>query len=284
MKWVKAWQEKRVRNKQCFCLNVTGIRRKVQREITRSQNHPYKSSSHRSGGHRPHGPSMNPRRPIMNGARPYKSFFIQSPSYETRPFLKSSAVKTSYRAPWVHYINRYDTPVNRKFSTGYNGLLYEEGRYTDFGRIQPLPDVQGKGKEKDIDEQVAHDLLTLLTPKNKSPVDQFIFQRRTPMLTEASRHAESTSLDAELALTDSETKSDNVASKIGTGDQDEGQAGPNPGDHDEGQAGPNLGQAELALHGREKRGSCSQWLPFSVHHSSVLVYRACKLFEETGLV
>nr|GFB72381.1 ubiquitin hydrolase [Tanacetum cinerariifolium] len=68
-------------------------RRRVQKETTRSQNHPYKSSSHRSGGHRPHGPSMNPRRPTMNGARPYKSFFIQSPSYETRPFLKSLAVK-----------------------------------------------------------------------------------------------------------------------------------------------------------------------------------------------
>nr|GEZ81003.1 hypothetical protein [Tanacetum cinerariifolium] len=96
-------------------------RRSVQRETTRSQNHPYKSSSHRSGGHRPHGApmrpplrssghrphggsmrpshrsaghrphglSINPKIPIMNGARPYKSFFIQSPSYETRPFLKS---------------------------------------------------------------------------------------------------------------------------------------------------------------------------------------------------
>nr|GEX66007.1 integrase, catalytic region, zinc finger, CCHC-type, peptidase aspartic, catalytic [Tanacetum cinerariifolium] len=56
--------------------------------------------SHRSTGHRPHGPSMNPRRPTMNGERPYKSFFTQSPSYETRPFLKSSVVKTPYRAPW----------------------------------------------------------------------------------------------------------------------------------------------------------------------------------------
>nr|GFB86827.1 hypothetical protein [Tanacetum cinerariifolium] len=61
---------------------------------------------------------MNLRRPTMNGARPYKSFFIQSPSYETRPLLKSSAVKTPYRAPWVPTINRYDPPVNRKFSTG----------------------------------------------------------------------------------------------------------------------------------------------------------------------
>nr|GFC78073.1 hypothetical protein [Tanacetum cinerariifolium] len=74
--------------------------------------------SHRSAGHRPHGPSMNPRRPNMNGARPYKSFFIQAPSYETRPFLKSSAVKTQYRALWVPTVNRNNPPVSRKFSTG----------------------------------------------------------------------------------------------------------------------------------------------------------------------
>nr|GEX03565.1 ribonuclease H-like domain-containing protein [Tanacetum cinerariifolium] len=97
-------------------------RRRVQRETNRSQNHLYKSSTHRSAshrpngahmrpplrssglrphgnsmrppfrpaGHRPHGPSMNPKRPTMNGARPYKTFF-QTPSFETRPFLKSSA-------------------------------------------------------------------------------------------------------------------------------------------------------------------------------------------------
>nr|GEZ51511.1 hypothetical protein [Tanacetum cinerariifolium] len=35
--------------------------------------------------------------------------------------------------------------------------------------------------------------------------------------------------------------SDNVVPKINTGDQDEGQAGPNPGNHDEGQARPNPG-------------------------------------------
>nr|GFC74916.1 hypothetical protein [Tanacetum cinerariifolium] len=73
--------------------------------------------SFRPTGHRPHGPLINPRRPTMNGARPYKSFF-QAPSYETRPFLKSSTVKNSYRAPWVPTVNRYDPPVNRKFSTG----------------------------------------------------------------------------------------------------------------------------------------------------------------------
>ncbi|GJR83417.1 hypothetical protein Tco_0154202, partial [Tanacetum coccineum] len=53
------------------------------------------------------------------------------------------------------------------------------------------------------------------------------------MPTEASRHAESPSLDAELALTDSETESDNEVPKIYTVDQDEGQAGPNLGNQDE---------------------------------------------------
>nr|GEU61333.1 hypothetical protein [Tanacetum cinerariifolium] len=125
-------------------------RKRVQRKTTRSQNHAYMSPSHRSvghrlhgapirpphrsaghrphgapmrhphrfAGHRPHGPLMNPMRPNMNGARPNRSFFIQAHSYETRPFLKTSAVKTQYRAPWVPTINRNNSPVNRKFSIG----------------------------------------------------------------------------------------------------------------------------------------------------------------------
>ncbi|GJY30902.1 hypothetical protein Tco_0414397 [Tanacetum coccineum] len=61
------------------------------------------------------------------------------------------------------------------------------------------------------------------------------------MPTEASGHAESPSLDAELALTDSETESDNEGQAgPNPGNQDEGQAGPNPGDQDEGQTGSNL--------------------------------------------
>ncbi|GKD83860.1 hypothetical protein Tco_1350699 [Tanacetum coccineum] len=79
------------------------------------------------------------------------------------------------------------------------------------------------------------------------------------MPTEPSGHAESPSLDVELALTDSETKSDEEVppvnpeknasyrelAKINTGDQDEGQAGPNPGKQDEGQAGSNPGKAAV---------------------------------------
>ncbi|GJS70618.1 retrovirus-related pol polyprotein from transposon TNT 1-94 [Tanacetum coccineum] len=108
-------------------------------------------------------------------------------------------------------------------------------------KFQPLPEVQGKGKEKVSDEQVALDLLTLQTPKKKSPADQFIFQRRTSTPTESSSHDESSSLYAELGLTDSESESDEEVPGIDAGVQDEGQAGPNPGEHDEGQAGQTLG-------------------------------------------
>ncbi|GKD76415.1 hypothetical protein Tco_1339036 [Tanacetum coccineum] len=76
-------------------------------------------------------------------------------------------------------------------------------REPDSRRLQPLHEVQGKGKEKVIEEQASHDLLTLHTLKKKSPADLFIFQRRTSMTTGPSRD-ESPSFDTELALTDSE--------------------------------------------------------------------------------
>nr|GFB10846.1 hypothetical protein [Tanacetum cinerariifolium] len=47
------------------------VKRRVQRETTRSQNHTYKSPSHRSGGHRPHGAPMRP--PLRSsGHRPHR--------------------------------------------------------------------------------------------------------------------------------------------------------------------------------------------------------------------
>ncbi|GKG11829.1 hypothetical protein Tco_0346066, partial [Tanacetum coccineum] len=84
------------------------------------------------------------------------------------------------------------------------------------------------------EEQVAHDLLTLQTPKPKNQADQFIFQRRTPMPTEPSEHADSPSLDVELAITNSETKSEEELPVIKARDEDEGQTGPNLGEQDEG--------------------------------------------------
>nr|GFA78264.1 hypothetical protein [Tanacetum cinerariifolium] len=85
-------------------------------------------------------------------------------------------------------------------------------REPDSRKYQPLPEVQGKGKDKVSDEHVSLDLLTLQTPKKKSPADH-------------------------------EMESNEDVPGIDTGVQDEGQTGPNPGEHDEGQAGPNPGDA-----------------------------------------
>nr|GFA98271.1 hypothetical protein [Tanacetum cinerariifolium] len=82
------------------------------------------------------------------------------------------------------------------------------------GKYQPPPKVQGKGKEKVTEEQVAYDLLTLKTPKKKSLADQYIFQRRTPTPIGSSDHDESSSLYAELGLMDSEVESDEDVSRI----------------------------------------------------------------------
>ncbi|GKE67590.1 hypothetical protein Tco_1521751, partial [Tanacetum coccineum] len=82
-------------------------------------------------------------------------------------------------------------------------------RETDTGKFQPLPEVEGKGKEK-------------VAP------------------TEPSGHDESLSLYVKLGLTESDTKSDEEMPPIvKSGDQDEGQARPDPGIQDKGQAKPN---------------------------------------------
>ncbi|GJS86379.1 hypothetical protein Tco_0769015 [Tanacetum coccineum] len=113
-------------------------------------------------------------------------------------------------------------------------------RETDTGKHQPLPEVPGKGKEKVGEEQAAQVLLHLQTTKKKSPTEQYIFQRHTPVPSEPAGHEESSSLYAELGLSGSDTESDEeMPSVVRSGAQDEGQAGPDPGKLDEGQAGPN---------------------------------------------
>ncbi|GJZ68777.1 hypothetical protein Tco_0632327 [Tanacetum coccineum] len=65
------------------------------------------------------------------------------------------------------------------------------------------------------------------TPKEKSPADQYIFQRRTPVPSEPAGHEESSSLYAELGLSGSDTESDEeMPSVVRSVAQDEGQAGP----------------------------------------------------------
>nr|GEY59872.1 hypothetical protein [Tanacetum cinerariifolium] len=69
--------------------------------------------------HRPYRPPMRPVRTNMNGARPNRtSFNKQAHSYANRPFHRTSAGRSHYRALWVPAVNRNFPRVNRKFSTG----------------------------------------------------------------------------------------------------------------------------------------------------------------------
>nr|GEU69319.1 hypothetical protein [Tanacetum cinerariifolium] len=102
-------------------------------------------------------------------------------------------------------------------------------------KYQPLTELQGKGKEKITEDQVARDLLTLQTPKKKSFADQYIFQRCTSTPTGSSGHDESSSLYAELGLTDNKVESDEDVPRIDAGVQV-----PQPLPSPVVRAGPNL--------------------------------------------
>nr|GEX16316.1 hypothetical protein [Tanacetum cinerariifolium] len=202
-------------------------RRWVQRETIRSQNHSYKSSTHRSAGHRqngahmrpllrsssprphgnsmrppfrpaghrPHGPSMNPRRPTMNGARTYKTFF-QTPSFETRPFLKSLAVNNSYRAPWGSSQNNIDDKGYRdsgcsRHMTGNISYLSNfepfDGGYVSF--VQGGRKITGKGTIKIVGESSPNP--TTSNPKfcNRRRLKQRFILEESPVDTMADQRA-----------------------------------------------------------------------------------------------
>nr|GFB32111.1 hypothetical protein [Tanacetum cinerariifolium] len=125
-------------------------------------------------------------------------------------------------------------------------------RELESGRIQSLPKVQGKGKEKLIDEHVVHTLSDLNTPKKKSAVDQYILQKRTHETAEPTRPSSQPENEG-ITMTNSEMESEEIVTpvnkekdasnreltEINAGVQDEGQAGSNPGKQDEGHARPN---------------------------------------------
>nr|GEV07226.1 histone deacetylase 14 [Tanacetum cinerariifolium] len=85
---------------------------------------------------------------------------------------------------------------------------------------------KGKGKAKVTEDQVAHDLLSLQKHKKTSPADQYIFQRQVSEPTGSSEHDESTY--ALLGQSNNEEESEKVVLEAEEGDQDEGQAGPDP--------------------------------------------------------
>nr|GEV38404.1 ubiquitin hydrolase [Tanacetum cinerariifolium] len=66
---------------------------------------------------------VRPVRTNMNGARPnITSFNKQAHSYKNRPFHKTSAGRSHYRAPWVPTVNRNFPTVNRKLPTGNSNV------------------------------------------------------------------------------------------------------------------------------------------------------------------
>nr|GFA43280.1 hypothetical protein [Tanacetum cinerariifolium] len=168
---------------------------------------------------KPSAPKANLRPPVT------KSASSQQPEPKPAP-AKSQGKKRKLRALEESLKSIYDAPRGSLASVVIRELASR--------KYQPLLEVQGKGKEKVTDEQVSRDLLTLQTPKKKSLVDQYIFQRHTSTPTGSSGHDESSSLYVELGLTDSEVESDEDVLGIDARVQGEGQAGPNPDDQDEG--------------------------------------------------
>nr|GEX67859.1 hypothetical protein [Tanacetum cinerariifolium] len=111
-------------------------------------------------------------------------------------------------------------------------------REPESGKYQPLPEVPGKGKAKVTEEEVSHDLLSLLKHKKTSHADQYIFRRRVSEPTGSSGHDES--LYDLLGQSDSEEESKKVVLGANEGGQDEGQAGPDPAGPDPGNAGAKV--------------------------------------------
>nr|GEW60880.1 retrovirus-related Pol polyprotein from transposon TNT 1-94 [Tanacetum cinerariifolium] len=103
------------------------------------------------------------------------------------------------------------------------------------GKYQPLLEVPGKVNAKITEEQVAHDLLSLKKPKKKSPMKQYIFQRRIFEPAGSSLHDESPY--AMLGQLNSEEESKKVVLGGTEGGNDEDKAGPVPGAQAKGQIG-----------------------------------------------
>nr|GEY98864.1 hypothetical protein [Tanacetum cinerariifolium] len=118
-------------------LTIVGLRllRRVQRETTRSQNHTYRSPSHRSGGHRPHGALMRPplrsvgHRPHGTSMRPSNRPTSHIPHVKTG--WKAFAINDSDRSAEVHnYENCYDNEIFNMFT--------QEEQYTEL--LEPIPE------------------------------------------------------------------------------------------------------------------------------------------------
>nr|GEW06309.1 hypothetical protein [Tanacetum cinerariifolium] len=65
-------------------------------------NYTHRSMPHKPTIHKPYRPPMRPMRPNMNVAHPNRtSFYKPAHSYSKKPFQRTSAVRSQFRAPWV---------------------------------------------------------------------------------------------------------------------------------------------------------------------------------------
>ncbi|GJZ51060.1 retrovirus-related pol polyprotein from transposon TNT 1-94 [Tanacetum coccineum] len=129
--------------------------------------------------------------------------------------LLTDAIKSApYYNSYLEHVTEYQRYLNEEHDKAGDKSL--EPASSQPPKPTPTPtesskkdqEVQGKGgkKRRSLKNKVAHDLLTIQTPKPKNPADQFIFQRRTPMPTEPSEHADISAL-MRLALDRHETES-----------------------------------------------------------------------------
>ncbi|GKE02481.1 hypothetical protein Tco_1390464 [Tanacetum coccineum] len=154
---------------------------------------------------------------------------------------KRKPVSESSEAPPLAKRAKAGKVVKKRTDKSSKQLIYE---FVDEG--VPAKEVPRKGKEKVGEEQAAQVLLHLQTPKKKSPAEQYIFQRHTPVPSELAGHEETSSLYAELGLSGSDTESDKEMPSV---------AGPNPDDVAESQplptpsvlAGPNLEHSDVEI-------------------------------------
>nr|GEY41350.1 hypothetical protein [Tanacetum cinerariifolium] len=105
---------------------------------SRSQNNTHESFTPRPVVHKPYRPPVKPMRTNMNGARPNRTTFNkQVHSYANRPFQRTSAVRSQFRAPWVPTANRNFPPVSRKFSTVNRNLSTVNRKFPTANRKFP---------------------------------------------------------------------------------------------------------------------------------------------------
>nr|GFA20116.1 E-beta-farnesene synthase [Tanacetum cinerariifolium] len=116
--------------------------------------------------------------PISAPAKPQENKRKQATKTTDKPAkakrIKHSAASTTH----TDYQKALEESMKAAYALPRGPLPPVVIREPESEKYQPLPEVPGKGKAKVTEEQVAHDLLSLQKAKRKSPVEQYILQKR----------------------------------------------------------------------------------------------------------